>query len=248
MPPIRFTPVLGAMAGNLTAVPVFPGDGFGLGLPEAIGDAARAIWPNLIRPTWEELGDGAWKSTGRLEGELAYEATVTPAEETVDIAITLTNQSNRTWAQSLAFNCFNCGGSAAVNDYECVRHWVGHEGQAKRLITLPRQYGPRPTVQLYSVEGAPPGTGIPFVAGFNATPDVTLEGWMAIVARDGQRLAACASQPTLFLFQNMEYSCIHASPGFGPLKPGETGKAVTRLYFIEGSVDDLRQRVHREQG
>jgi hypothetical protein len=71
---------------------------------------------------------------------------------------------------------------------------------------------------------------------------------MAIRARDGKRVAACASRPALFLFQNLEYSCIHASPGFGPLKPGETGEAVTRVYLCELGVEGLRERVRRELG
>jgi len=123
---------------------------------------------------------------------------------------------------------------------------VRTQGRFRRLVEIPRKYGPRPTVQLYSVEGAPDAKGIPFVAGFQATPDVILQGWLAIQSHDGQRLVAVASRPTLFLFQNMEYSCIHASPGFGELGPGETGEALTRLYFVRSSVEEWHQRMQEE--
>jgi len=96
------------------------------------------------------------------------------------------------------------------------------------------------------VEGGPSWRDIPFVAGFEASPDTALEGWLVIVARDGRRLVATASRPTLFLFQNMEYSCIHSAPGFGSLQPGETGSALTRLYFVEASVEEWHARMRRE--
>jgi len=246
MPQIRFSARSGSMGGTLTGVPAFPGDSFRLGIPEAIGDAVRAVWFDKIKPEWNELTDGVWRSVGRLEGELSYTATVTPHDDTVDVHLSLKNESDRTWWQGMAFNCFNCGESVAVRDFECVRHWVRTQGRFRRLVEIPRKYGPRPTVQLYSVEGAPDAKGIPFVAGFQATPDVILQGWLAIQSHDGQRLVAVASRPTLFLFQNMEYSCIHASPGFGELGPGETGEALTRLYFVRSSVEEWHQRMQEE--
>ena len=68
---IHFTPQRGSMAGTITQVPVFPGEHFGVNCPEAIGDAARTVWQNRLRPEWQELDDGAWQSRGALDGELA---------------------------------------------------------------------------------------------------------------------------------------------------------------------------------
>jgi hypothetical protein len=227
------------MSLHVRDVPAFPGEAFHLGVPEAIGDAAAAVWFGGLEPRWEPLDEGVWRQTGRRPGELSYTITVTPSEEWVDLDLELVNESPRKWEQSLAFNCVGCGAAPSVSDHECVRHWCGVKGEPRRLIHVPRRFSPRATVQLYSVEGAPPGAEIPFVARFDATPDVTLEGWLAIVSRDGRRLVATASEPTLFLFQNMEYSCIHASPGFGPLRPGETGRARNRIHFAEESGDTL---------
>ncbi|MCP3914472.1 MAG: hypothetical protein GY711_02820 [bacterium] len=116
------------------------------------------------------------------------------------------------------------------------------------MIEVPRKFSTRPTVQSYSVEGAPPATDVPFAANFDATPDVTWEGWLAIQSRDGDRILATASQPPLFLFQNMEYSCIHSSPGFGALNPGETGHAWTRLYFVRASLEEWYGRLRIDMG
>lgn len=247
MPNIRFHARPGNMGSALTDVPAFPGDTFSVAIPEAIGDFAQTYWPNRIAVTWQELDNGVWRSEGKVEGELSYVATITPHEDTVDVRIALTNHSPRAWRQSLAFNCFNCGGSIAIRDHECVRHYVRMDGKFKRLIEIPRKFGPRPTVQLYSVQGALLGREIPFVANFQATPeDVVLEGWMAIQSRDGKRLVAAVSKPALFLFQNMEYSCIHSAPSFGALKPGETGEALTKLYFVESPLEKWYQRMQAD--
>jgi hypothetical protein len=174
--------------------------------------------------------------------------TLTPAYDTVDIDVSVTNLSTRIWTHSLAFHCFNCRGSTSISDFECVRHWARTGGQFRRLIELPRMFSGRPTVQLYSAEGAPPAMQIPFVANFDATPDVVLDDWLAIQSRDGNCLAAAVSRPTLFLFQNMEYSCIHSAPSFGTLQPGQSGEASTRIYIVRASLQDWHRRMELEMG
>lgn len=243
---IKLTPRQGQMGAGVSDVPVFPRERFNLGIPESIGDAARSIWFGGIEVEWSEGEAGAWVQKATKEGELSYEITLTPYEDVVDIDLTLTNLSGRTWAQSQAFNCFNCSGPS-VSDHECVRHWCRVGGEFKRLIEVPRKFSRRATIQLYSVEGQPPGSELPFVANFRATPeDVELEGWLAIESRDGKRLVATASKPALFLFQNMEYSCVHASPSFGPLAPGETGSALNKVYFVEMSLNDWYDRMRAD--
>jgi hypothetical protein len=243
---IRVEAAQGQMAAVLSDVPAFPGERFVLGFPEAIGDAARAVWYGDIKPQWRQTDDGAWESTGEMPGELRYRLLITPYEDHVDAVTTLTNCSDRVWRQGMAFNCFNCG-SSVLRDNECLRHWVRVKGEFRRLVELPRVFSERPTVQLYNVEGAPPGAEIPFVPNFKATPaDVIAEGWMAIVAPDGRRLAATVSKPALFLFQNMEYSCIHSAPSFGTLRPGQTAKALTRLYFVRSSLRAWYERMKGE--
>lgn len=243
---MKFTPQAGRMAGTISDVPNFPGDRFGLNCPEATGDVGRTIWLNRAKPQWREVAEGAWENTGSWKNEMSFSLTIAPRDDTLDVRIRLTNESKRTWMQGMAFNCFNCGPASSLRDYECLRHWAGTGGEFRRLIEIPRKFGPRPTVQLYSVEGQPRGEDLPFVARFKATPDAVLEGWLAIQARDGKRLVAVASKPALFLFQNMEYSCIHSGPGFGPMKPGETREALTRCYFVEATLDEWYERMKRE--
>ena len=243
---IRLTGRPGHMACVLTDVPAFAGARFNFGYPEAIGDAAATRWFGSIHPSWEELDDGVWVTDGKLEGVLEYRLTLTPYDDRVEAHYRLTNLGEKAWNEALAFNCVQCG-TPALRDHECVRHWVGRAGKLTRLVEVPRAFGPRPAIQLYSVEGAPPGKEIPFVANFRATPeDTVLAPWMAVVSRDGSRLVATVSKPALFLFQNREYSCIHSGCGFGPVAPGATAESRNCTYFVQSSLDAWHRRMTTE--
>ncbi len=236
----------GVMACTVSEVPLFPGESFTIAYPEAIGDAAKPFWFGSIKPTWDELENGAWCSAGEQPGELSSVLTVTPGDDVVTTRLALTNHSTYSWSQSMAFNCFQCGAAPSIRDHECVRHWVRVGGQFKRLWEIPRVFGPRPAIQLYSVEGAPLGKDIPFVANFKTTPDVVIEPWMAIMSLDGKKLVATVSRPGLFLFQNREYSCIHCGTGFGPIKPGQTAEAVNKVYFVEATLEAWHRRMEKD--
>lgn len=246
MAALRVYATQGEMSFQVSGSAVFPGLTLHCGFPEAIGDATRAVWfGHTTSVLWTEQDHGAWRCEGKAEGELHYTLEVMPYDDYVEIAQSLTNRSDRRWRQSLAFNCVSPGSYDPIFDYECLRHWVGCQGAPARLMTLPRVIGPRPTVQLYSVEGAPQGREIPFVAHFQATPEIVLEPWMAIESPDGGRMLATVSKPALFLFQNIEYSCIHSAAGFGALKPGQTGRARTRIYLAGATIEAMRERCLR---
>jgi len=233
----------GVMACTASDIPAFPGGTFTLAYPEAIGDANAPVWFSSIKPTWEAGSAGSWISRGEKLGQLAYELRMTPSAESVTSRFHLTNQSKTTWQQGMAFNCFQCDKDHSIRDNDCLRTWVRTGGEFKRLVELPRVFGPRPAIQLYSVEGAPLGKDIPFVASYKATPDLVIEPWMAMVARDGKRLVATVSKPGLFVFQNREYSCIHCGTGFGEVKPGQTAEALNIVYFVESTLADWHRRM-----
>jgi hypothetical protein len=236
----------GAMACTATEIPGFPRGRFVLAYPEAIGNAAAPCWFGTIKPTWEERPNGVWISRGEQSGQLDYQMTVTPGTDCVTTEFKLTNRSELTWQQGMAFNCFQCAFESSIRDNDCLRTWVRTGGEFKRLVELPRVFGSRPAIQLYGVEGAPSWKEIPFVAGYQSTPDVVIEPWMAMVSRDGKKLVATVSQPGLFLFQNREYSCIHCGTGFGEMKPGQTATAVNKAYFVESTLAEWHRRMKQE--
>ena len=247
MEKIKFYGIPEKMNARITDVPGFEGDVFSLNFPENIGASHDSRWFRDVVASWEELDSGNWLGGGIVEGILKYSIDVSIHEDHVDFVMKLTNLSSENWKQTMAFNCFNNGSAASVRDHECKRHWVRTKGEFKRLIELPRVFGPRPALQLYSVEGAPPGKDIPFVSRFQSTPDdVAIEGWMAIRTRDDKRMVAVVAKPALYTFQNREYSCIHSAPSFGALKPGETGTAFSRIYFVEASLEEWYERMVSE--
>jgi hypothetical protein len=240
---IRFTPVEGTMLGSVSEVPAFPGATFLMCVPEAIGDVAQTVWQGLVTPQWQQHEKGVWTSDAACAGELAYRCTVAPHETFLDVTTTVTNLSDHAWANSLAFTCLSLFEAPAVRDHECVRHWAGVNGQPRRLVELPRRRSRRPTCQLYHVAGQPPPSELPFVAAFEASPDATLDPWLAVSSQDGSALVAAFSPEALFLFQNMEFSCIHACPSHGALAQGETGTARVRYFFVQQTIDAWHARL-----
>ncbi len=247
MEKIKFYGVPGKMNARISKVPGFEGDVFNLNFPESIGSSHHARWFREVKASWEELENGDWLARGAVDDALEYTINVRIFSDHVDFILKLTNLSREHWRQTMAFNCFNNGSALSIRDHECKRHWVRTGGEFKRLTELPRVFGPRPTLQLYSVEGAPPGGEIPFVDRFKSTPEeVSIEGWMAIRSRDDRRMVAVASKPALYTFQNREYSCIHSAPTFGDLGPGEQGAAFSRIYFVETSLEEWYDRMTTE--
>ena len=244
---IKFTASSHLMGATIENVPGFEGDIFSVNFPESIGPSNKSRWFDIIQCSWTEEEEGKWQGQGWVEGELEYTIDVTIQSDYVDFLIRLTNKSKEKWEETQAFNCLSCRDAVSVRDHECKRHWVRTEGKFKKLIELPRVFGPRPALQLYSVEGAPPGKDIPFVHAFHSTPEnVAIEGWMAIESIDGKHLVAVVSKPALFTFQNREYSCIHSAPTFGPLATDETGTALTRIYFVDSGLKAWYKRMKKE--
>ncbi|MBI5432787.1 MAG: hypothetical protein HZA52_08160 [Planctomycetes bacterium] len=243
---ITFTPCAGKMNGELTNLACFPGEYVRLNVPEFIGDAAQPCTPLDMGATWSSLGQGAWRSTGQTVGELSYQLDVLPAFDYVDLEASVTNESVRHWTHSFAFNCCNCGPATPLRDHEGMRFWGRANGSFRRLVTMHRRFNPRPTVQVYSAVGAPAADEFGFMAKFLATSNVVLEGWLALRSRDGTCLAATVSKPAGFLFHNLEFSCVHSAPSFGPLAPGQTCHARTRLYFVQASLEAWHARMTGE--
>lgn len=244
---IKFIAPPDQMGAQIVNVPGFEGDIFSVNFPECIGTSAKFLCFDVIKCGWQEIDNGDWTGRGWVDNELEYTIDVKIHSDNIDFIIRLTNKSAEVWNETQAFNCFNNGDAVSIRDHEGKRHWVRSDGEFKRLIEIPRVFGPRPALQLYSVEGAPEGKDIPFVSAFKSTPEnVAIEGWMAIRSLDDTHMVAVVSKPALYTFQNREYSCIHSAPTFGPLNPGATGAAITRIYFVEASLEEWYMRMTQE--
>src|SRR5512137_1638811 len=107
----------GVMACTAKSIPGFPGAQFTLAYPEAIGDMAGPYWFGTIKPSWESRADGSWISRGEQAGQLSYEITMTASADSVTSHFKLTNHSETTWKQGMAFNCFQCAGDNSIRDH-----------------------------------------------------------------------------------------------------------------------------------
>ncbi len=242
MPRIMIRPSQDRMNCSLEWPPL-PGEIFRLNLPEAIVNNEGGRWGvREIKPRWEAGPGGRQSYDVEVPGGMRLHVRMQPFEDYVDIRYQVTNLQTTPWTESLAFTCFNHGSVPSINDFELLRTYIWRKGQPYRLIDIERKFSTRPLVQLFGIEGARPWHEIKFVAKFQATPPEPCEPLIAIQSRDGKHVTGVAAHPALFLFQNAEYSCIHSCPTFGALKPNETGEALTRHYFLEGTAHDLKKR------
>jgi hypothetical protein len=123
--------------------------------------------------------------------------------------------------------CFDAGYNPMFNDIEGDRTYVlTRDSQFKRLRDVERR-----------------GECIRWAARL-ADPELEQIRWavMAVVSRDGKRVAACAraDRDAQFVFgSNSVYTCLHADAAIPVVN---TRSSRERLYFLDGDLDALRKR------
>ncbi len=210
-------------------------------IPEAIGSTGGSLWGSpgafLMEPEWTRAGDG-WKYDWAKDGHLSFSVYASAGEDHVDVRIRLKNLSEKAWPESQAFSCLNYESMARLADFEGNRTFLLIDGQWKTMTEVERITGSRPTIQLWYVNGKSRPLG--FVAGYKSTPSYYPEGVLAVRSRDGKNMIAVSCDNPLYLFSNLEFSCIHSCPSFGALKPGEEGEAFHRVFVLkDSSLDEL---------
>jgi hypothetical protein len=91
----------------------------------------------------------------------------------------------------------------------------------------------------------PPGVGKGDVNPRPYSPDVPSNGLIGCVSADGRWIFATAWEPYQELFQGV-ITCIHSDYRLGGLAPGDTRRAVGRMYFQENDPDLLVARWKRD--
>ena len=213
---------------------------FNCTIPEAIGSSDHSIsaWSGQLKlqPKWYRTEKGGWGFDWKREGELAFSADCCVEDSHVDIHINLKNLTDEAWPESQAFSCINFAGARVFADYEGDRTFLLIDEKWKPITSVERKNSPRPPVQLWYVKGKNRPLG--FVENFQATPSFYPEGVLAARSRDGKHILAVSCDRPLYLFNNLEYSCIHCCPSFGALKPGEEGGAFHRVYILKDTKLD----------
>lgn len=214
-------------------------------VPESIGDTDSGIWAHdprtLVQPQWTQTHDGGWEYSWEREGLLRYTVRTELHERYIDIQLTLQNLHKRTWEKTYAFPCLKTHTSPQFVDYDGARTHLRVEEQYTPITKLRRKDSDRPTMQFWYVDDADRSLGV--VESFDASPDFRADGFIAVRSWDHGHLVVVTSDKPLFLFSNLEFSCVHCCPGFGTLEPGEMGIAVNRIYVLPDTrlseLDDL---------
>lgn len=225
-----------------------PGDRFVYNIPESIGSTEASIWcasPQIaVKPEWKPTDDGGYRYEWQREGLLGYSVHVSPRDDRIDVRIRLKNLSRKPWPNSQAFSCFQPRQALNFSDFDGTRTFLLIDGKWVPITQVERKDSSRPTIQLYYIRNKP--RPLPFVEAFKATPPVYPEAVLAVRSYDGKSFVAVTADKPLYLFQNLEFSCIHCCPTFGALGPNEQGTA-THYVLIERdkSLESLIPRLER---
>lgn len=242
---ISLTPVQGSEVLTIRSS-FFPGSAFTHTLPEAIGSTSSPVWgaasATAINPAWEKTDEGGWEYQWRRDGLLGFSVRTIAEGNEVTIRMRLQNLSGQAWPESFSFNCLGPRGALEFGDFDGKRTFLLFEKEWVPVTKIQRIHGPRPTIQLWYLRGKVRKLG--FVEAFEATPPVYPEGVLAVRSYDGKHVIAVSASSPLFLFANLEFSCIHCCPTFGPLQPDQEGAANGKFFICPNTtLDQLRRRL-----
>ena len=241
---IALQPQPGAM--QVTArVPALDNQAFALGVPETIG-CREAMLVNFPEATIEWQGpdrEGVVSCSWGPGGRIFYSLRLIPAEDYVDLEMTIHNHTEFLWHDVFAFNCLNPIQAPVFKDWKLERTYMSSRGQPLRMAQTTRVKGQMPTVGFYLPDRVRVGQESVFVRGFGATsPDRTDGSWIVTLSEPAGAYMAATAMKAAFLFDNLDRCCIHAAPGCGDIGPGEASTTVSRLYLAKGTLDIFLKR------
>jgi hypothetical protein len=237
--------VLQPQQGSMTViarVPALDNQGFALGIPETIACREEMIlnFPEA-RVEWTRPdADGAVSCSWGPGGRVFYTAKLTPAEDHVDVEMTVRNHTRFLWHDVFAFDCLNPLEAPAFRDWKLERTYMSAHGKPCCMAGTQRRKGHMPTVQFYLPEQRPGGEESLFIQGFGATsPDRTDGSWIVTLSEPAGAYMGATAGEAAFLFDNLDRCCLHAAPLLGDIGPGESSTVVSRLYLARGSLEDF---------
>jgi creatinine amidohydrolase len=247
--PIVLQPQPGAM--QVTArVPALGNQAFALGIPETIGcrEAMLVNFPEA-KIDWQGPDEqGVVSCSWGPGGRISYTLRLVPADDHVDVEMTIRNHTEFLWRDVFAFNCINPIQARTFQDWKLERTYMSREGKPFRMSQTTRVQGPMPTVGFYLPEHVRAGEESVFVRGFGATsPDRTDGSWIVTLSEPAGSYMAAMAMEAAFLFNNLDRCCLHAAPGFGDIGPGEASTTVSRFYLARGTLDDFLRRMEADR-
>jgi hypothetical protein len=190
-------PQPGAM--QVTArVPALGNQAFALGIPETIGcrEAMLVNFPEA-KIDWQGPDEhGVVSCSWGPGGRIAYTLRLVPADDYIDVEMTIRNHTEFLWRDVFAFNCINPIQARTFQDWKLQRTYMSREGKPFRMSETTRVQGHMPTVGFYLPEHVRAGEESVFVRGFGATsPDRTDGSWIVTLSEPaGSYMAATAME------------------------------------------------------
>lgn len=241
--------VLDPRQGTMTVsarVPSLDNQVFALGIPETIGcrEAMLLNFPEA-KIEWTRPGpDGSVSCSWGPGGRVFYTVKLVPAQDYVDVEMTIRNHTEFLWHDVFAFNCLNPIEAPAFKDWKLQRTYMSAKGKPLCMAQTRRVKGHMPTVGFYLPERTKPGEESIFVRTFGATsPDRTDGTWIVTLSEPAGAYMAATAVETAFLFDNLDRCCLHSSPSFGDIGPGQSSTTVSRLYLAKGTLDEFLKRL-----
>ena len=222
---------------------------FALTIPETIGcrEGMLLNFPETDL-AWEGPdADGVVRTGWTKDSVISYSLELVPGRDFVDAVMVITNLSKDNWEDVWSFNCLNPVKAPAFRDEQLDRTYMSTPAGPKPLSATERTIGPRPGIGVYFSERMGADEYWPFISGFQATsPERTNGDYLLTMSSSGHTYMAATSPRTLYLFNNLEFTCIHAAPTFGDIPSGGTSSLTCRFYLAEGDMQDFFQRFKRD--
>lgn len=112
-------------------VPALDNQAFALGIPETLG-CGEAMLVNFPEAKIDWHGpddDGAVSCTWGPGGRISYTLRLVPADDYVDVEMTVRNHTEFLWHDVFAFNCINPIQARSFQDWKLERTYMSKEGQ-----------------------------------------------------------------------------------------------------------------------
>ena len=203
-----------------------------------------------LRPCWETEGNSVSYRWAWGDGNV-LEASAVAGNDVIDLHLRFTNGRERELVSAKAEPCLQFKDAPRFCDTEGERTILfGADGPVRvsdtRRFTFPGWWR---NVQCYALEGADVQTRDGFLVPYNGTmqgrwgvsPDRMAHGLIASEAEDGGAFIGVAWERARYVSKNYNDShhCLHSTGYFGNLAKGAVGELSGRIWFVEGSLDDL---------
>lgn len=223
-----------------------------LWLVEGISDDSTegVLTMSDLHPSWRQ-------DPGSVEYEYSWgrgyvlRASARAHADHVDLHLRFTNGSERELSNAKADPCLQFKDASLFRDSEGEKSLVFHGKEPIRVCDTRRYTYPGwwRNVQCYALEGSHVQTCEGFLVPYRGTmkgrwgvsPDLVGSGLIAVQRADGKAVVGFAFENVRYVSKNYNDShhCIHSTPYFGNLRKGEECSATGRIWFCDGTPDDL---------